>query len=250
MKITQILNAGFHQVDMNATLEHLFDLVEQNQRGWISTVNVAILMMMRDSAFLQSYVDESSLVIADGQPLIWTSSWFGQVLPERVTGVDLVMQTCARAEKEQLGVYFLGATDDVIGKLEQRLKAKFPLLSMHFANGYFSQDEFQQRAEQVAQSGAAILFVGMGVPRQEQFIKGQWQNLGVNVAVGVGGSFDVLCGLRSRAPHWIQKIGMEWFYRMVQEPRRLFGRYLSTNSRFIGLILTALVNRKSSQEKK
>jgi N-acetylglucosaminyldiphosphoundecaprenol N-acetyl-beta-D-mannosaminyltransferase len=93
----------------------------------------------------------------------------------------------------------------------------------------------------VAASGASVLLVGMGVPRQEEFIEAQWPRLGVKLAIGVGGSFDVLAGLRKRAPHWVQAVGMEWFYRLVQEPGRLWKRYLVTNTQFVLLVLRALL---------
>ena len=97
------------------------------------------------------------------------------------------------------------------------------------------------RADHIRASGAELLFVGMGVPRQENFLEEQWDRLGVGMAIGVGGSFDVLAGLRAGAPTWVEKIGMEWLFRLIQEPRRLFMRYLVTNSQFIWLVLCALV---------
>jgi N-acetylglucosaminyldiphosphoundecaprenol N-acetyl-beta-D-mannosaminyltransferase len=203
-------------------------------------------MMMRADSRLQDFVDRAALVVADGQPLIWCASWFGQSLPERVTGVDLVDALCERAAREGRRVYLLGATGEIVAKVAQQLRQRYGDLHVECADGYFTQDEAPARADHIRTSGADILFVGMGVPRQEYFLEEQWDRLGVGTAIGVGGSFDVLAGMRARAPKWMQKTGMEWAFRLIQEPRRLFARYLVTNSQFVWLVLRALLKRERS----
>ncbi len=238
----RLFNGRFDPVTLPQCVDRVLADMASGQRGWLATVNVAILMMMRDSTDLQRFVDGARWTVADGQPLIWASRWFGTPLPERVTGVDLVEQLCAQAEQRGLGVYLLGASQAVADTLAAQLQARWPRLRLHHANGYFAEADSAQRAQAIADSGAQILLVGMGVPRQERFIEGQWSRLGgVQLAIGVGGSFDVLAGLRRRAPGWVQSIGMEWAYRLIQEPGRLWKRYLSTNTRFVGLLLRALV---------
>lgn len=244
MKRVRILNCAFDPLTLQQAVDGTFDMLNAGRRGWIATVNVSILMMMRADARLQSFVDRASMVVADGQPLIWSAPWLDHPLPERVTGVDLVGRLCERAALEGKGIFLLGATKDVVGNLEGKLRERNPGLDIASADGYFSMDDAAARADTVRASGADILFVGMGVPRQEQFIEENWERLGVGVAIGVGGSFDVLAGLRARAPVWIRRIGMEWFFRMVQEPRRLFLRYFVTNNQFIALVLHDLMMRK------
>lgn len=238
----RLFNGRFDAWTLPQCVEAVMAAIDRGERGWLCTVNVAILMMMRDSPTLQAFADRARWTVADGQPLIWASRWFGRPLPERVTGVDLVHALCAQAQARGLGIYLLGATDPIITTLAQQLQQHYPRLKLHWANGYFSATEATQRAEAVAQSGAHILLVGMGVPRQETFIASQWDRLGVQLAIGVGGSFDVLAGLRARAPAWVQRMGMEWFYRLVQEPRRLWRRYLVTNTQFVALLLRALIS--------
>jgi N-acetylglucosaminyldiphosphoundecaprenol N-acetyl-beta-D-mannosaminyltransferase len=200
-------------------------------------------MMMRADHRLQRFVDRAALVVADGQPLVWCAPWFGPPLPERVTGVDLVDAICERAGREGKKIFLLGATSEVVSKVAQRLVARTPTLRVDYADGYFSEEEASSRADRIRDSGAEILFVAMGVPRQERFIEEQWDRCGVSMAIGVGGTFDVLAGLRARAPRWIQKVGMEWIFRLIQEPRRLFMRYLTTNFQF-ACLLTRDVIRK------
>lgn len=243
MTKVRFLNANYDSLTLAQTVDEVFGLLESGSRGWLCTVNVSILMMMRSDQRLQSFVDNAALVVADGQPIVWCAPWFGQSLPERVTGVDLVDSICERAAHVGKRVYLLGATADIVEKLAQRLLERHPTLNINFSDGYFSKDEAAERADHIRTAGADILFVGMGVPRQEIFIEEQWDRLGVGMAIGVGGSFDVLAGVRSRAPVWVQKIGMEWFYRLVQEPRRLFMRYLITNCQFLWLVFSGLFKK-------
>ena len=216
--------------------------IEEGRRGYLCTVNVAILMMMRQNPWLQQFVDRASLVVADGVPLVWASRLGNDRLPERVAGVELIGALAGRAARQGFGVYLLGARQPVVEAAARSLLAEHPGLSISgVADGYFGTDEAVERARAIRQSGAKILLVGMGVPRQEIFLEEQWAELGVNLAIGVGGSYEVLAGIRSRAPNWCQQIGLEWFWRLLQEPRRLGSRYLDTNSRFIGHVLREVI---------
>ena len=236
----RILNGHFLPLTLQGCTQQLFLDMAAGKSGWLATVNVSILMMMRENPRLQSFVDRATWTVADGQPLVWVSRWFGTPLPERVTGVDLVEQICAEAETRGMGVYFLGASQPVLDALILKLSARYPRLSIGHSNGYFPATDAPLRAASIAASGASVLLVGMGVPRQEVFIETQWAQLGVKLAIGVGGSFDVLAGLRKRAPPWVQAMGMEWLYRLAQEPGRLWRRYLVTNTHFVLLLLRAL----------
>ena len=244
MARVRFLNADFDPLTLSQTVDGVFRHIDVGPRGWLCTVNVSILMIMRSNLRLQSFVDRAALVVADGQPIVWCAPWFGQVLPQRVTGVDLVDAICERAARVGKSIYLLGATTEIVAKLAQRLRERHPTLNVDFADGYFTKDEASERADRIRAAGADILFVGMGVPRQEIFIEEQWDRLGVGMAVGVGGSFDVLAGLRARAPAWVQKLGMEWFYRLIQEPRRLLMRYLVTNSQFGWLVFSGLFKKR------
>jgi len=230
----RILNGHFAAVTLEQTLERIFALIRTGRRGYLCTVNVAILMMMRGNPRLQRFVDGATLSVADGTPLVWASRILGQALPERVAGVDLVERLCERAALEGVGVYLLGATRPVVDAVAARMKGRFPELSLvGVQDGYFSAEEAEGRARAVRNSGAGVVIVGMGVPRQEYFIEEQWDNLGVSFAMGVGGSFEVLAGLRRRAPEILQRAGLEWAFRLIQEPRRLFKRYMVTNLQFV-----------------
>ncbi len=243
-KKVKILGTSFDALSLEQTVDWVVQLINTNQRGYICTVNVAILMMMRSHLQLSNFVQKAALIVADGQPLVWTSKFLEQSLPERVTGIDLIDAIAARAETEGLGIYLMGATTEVIAATVFKMQSKYPRLKIcGFDNGYFNEAQSAERAAAIYQSGAQILFVGMGVPRQESFLEQNWEQFGVNLAIPVGGSFDVYAGIRKRAPLWVQQTGLEWLYRLIQEPQRLWKRYLLTNSQFVLHLLRAVFDR-------
>jgi len=238
----RVLNGHFDPLTLAEVVDWAGAWIEEGRQGYLCTVNVAILMMMRQDPRLQRIVDRAALVVADGRPIVWTSRLGNDRLPERVAGVDLIGALAGRAARKGFGIYLLGARQRVVEAAARRLVAEHPGLSIRgVGDGYFGAAEAVERARAIRRSGAQILLVGMGVPRQELFLEEQWTELGVNLAIGVGGSFEVLAGIRRRAPHWCQQAGLEWFWRFLQEPRRLGPRYLDTNSKFIGHVLREIM---------
>ncbi|MEM7726710.1 MAG: WecB/TagA/CpsF family glycosyltransferase [Cyanobacteria bacterium P01_A01_bin.45] len=234
MNKIEILNCRYDTLNFQETLNWAKKWIRSGRRGYIATVNVAISMMMYSDPKLQEYVDNASLVVADGQPIIWSSKLFHPCLPERVTGVDLVDGLCAIANQENFRVFLLGAQTDVIKIVVNKFQKKYPQLKICGSHdGYFHPDEVHQIVETIKEKNTQILIIGMGVPRQENFIKNNLKESGINLAIGVGGSFQVIAGRKKRAPFWMQEAGLEWLYRLIQEPRRLWKRYLVTNSQFI-----------------
>lgn len=226
------------------TLDWATKWVKAGRRGYLCTVNVAMLMMMRTDPRLQQFADGASLSVADGQPLVWVSQLKRVRLPERVTGVDLLFLLCERAAKEGLKIYLLGARSEVVEMAAEKLRERYEGLCISgFSDGYFTPEEAPDRARTIRESGAQILWLGMGVPRQEYFVAEHWQDLGVNLAIPVGGSFEVVAGRKKRAPVFLQKIGMEWCYRLCMEPRRLGKRYFTTNTQFFWLMLKDILAR-------
>lgn len=240
----QVLNASIDCRTLDLCVDELVAVAQIGERGWLATVNVAILMTMRQDRELQDYVDRARWVVADGEPVVWLTRMLGRTLPQRVTGIDLIERVCGRAQEDGLVVFFLGASEDVITAAAQATKGRYPRLKLYSADGYFNDDEALARVSAIAGAGTNFLFVGMGVPRQERFIEEHWDGLKVNVAIGVGGSFDVIGGLRRRAPLVMQRAGLEWVCRLVQEPRRLWRRYLVTGMQFGALALGAVFRER------
>jgi N-acetylglucosaminyldiphosphoundecaprenol N-acetyl-beta-D-mannosaminyltransferase len=238
-----ILNADFDCVSVEEVAASVDEHIRNGQRGWICTVNVSYLMIMRSHRALQAHVDAAFLTIADGQPIVWASRLLGPRLPERTAGVDVMERLCVTASQRGYPVFLLGSTEANVIAAGNQLRAKNPGLLLHTHCGYFRDSEAAAVADKIRNSGATLLFVGMGVPRQELFIDRQWDRLGVAVAMGVGGSFDVLSGRLTRAPYWMQKCGLEWTHRLRQEPVRLLRRYLVTGSQFAALMACSLMAR-------
>ena len=217
--------------------------IRNGQRGWICTVNVSFLMTMRSHPELQAHVEAAFLTLADGQPIVWASRLLGPRLPERAAGVDVLERLCDTASHRGYPVFLLGSTEANVTAAGNRCAQSIRASLLHTHCGYFHDSDAAAVADRIRNSGAKLLFVGMGVPRQELFINRQWDRLGVAVAMGVGGSFDVLSGNLTRAPRWMQKCGLEWTHRLRQEPVRLLRRYLVTGGQFAALMACSLMAR-------
>jgi N-acetylglucosaminyldiphosphoundecaprenol N-acetyl-beta-D-mannosaminyltransferase len=238
-----VLNGTFDALTFDQTVDAVIEALRTGTRGWVCTVNVATLIAMRRDPKLQSFVERALLVVADGQPIVWCARLFRGRLPERVTGIDLIDALCRRAALEGKRVYLLGSTPTLVAKAVSGLRERHPTLWVDGSDGHFPLESSTHRAEFIRSHSVSLLLVGMGTPRQEDFIESQWDRLGVGIAIGVGGSFDVLAGARVRAWPWMGRAGLEWIVRMAQEPRRLIPRYLFTNTMFCLLIARAIAVR-------
>jgi N-acetylglucosaminyldiphosphoundecaprenol N-acetyl-beta-D-mannosaminyltransferase len=210
----------------------------------IGVVNAAKLVNMRRDAALRQDVLSSDIVLADGMSVVWASRVLRSPLPERIAGIDLMMAMLERGRERKYRVYCLGATADVLRRVVERIEREYPgVVIAGSQHGYFSAEEEEAVATSIKDATPDILLVAMSSPRKEQFL-GRWgRRLDVPVCHGVGGSFDVVAGLVQRAPQIWQRLSLEWLYRTKQEPRRLWKRYLFTNSMFVWMVLTALASQ-------
>lgn len=220
------------------TVARLVELIEQRRFVQHVVINAGKVVLMRDDPGLARIVAACELVSADGQSIVWAGRLLGLQVPERVAGIDLMGSLLEVSEARGYPVYFLGATEEVLDRFVHVVSERHPdLVIAGYHDGYFSDD--RALAERVADSGARVLFVGISSPRKEVVLSEQADRLGPLLAVGVGGSFDVWAGMTSRAPAWMQRSGLEWLYRLLQEPRRMWRRYLVGNTRFIAMVVAA-----------
>ncbi|WP_245410881.1 WecB/TagA/CpsF family glycosyltransferase [Microvirga flavescens] len=204
----------------------------------LGVLNAAKVVKLRKDPALRTSLLECDLLLADGQSVVWASKLLGRPLPERVTGIDIFERLLGLAHREGWSIYLLGAKPDVLRTLEERLQERYPGLKIAGRNdGYFADEDGSRIAADIRKSGADMLFLGMSSPKKEIFLGSFKDSLDVPVLHGVGGSFDILAGITKRAPVGWQRFGMEWAFRLLQEPRRMAWRYLSTNAEF--LLLTA-----------
>jgi N-acetylglucosaminyldiphosphoundecaprenol N-acetyl-beta-D-mannosaminyltransferase len=207
-------------------------------------LNAAKVVQVQKDEQLRTIISGCSLVNADGQSVVWAARVLGISVPERVTGIDLMERLLDRAQDLGWSVYFLGARDQVVDRVVEIQRQHRPRLTIAgWRNGYWAADEETAVVAEVAATTPTLLLVAMPTPAKELFLARHLDALGVSFAMGVGGAFDVVAGVTRRAPAWMQRTGLEWFYRLAQEPRRMFKRYLVGNTRFILLTLRELVRR-------
>tara|TARA_B100000795_G_scaffold112494_1_gene83313 strand:- start:30177 stop:30872 length:696 start_codon:yes stop_codon:yes gene_type:complete len=197
-----------------------------------------IVAMQKDQQLCES-VNNSNLINADGQAVVWASKVLKKPLKERVAGIDLMQNLVALAHDKGYKIYLLGAKQEVVQQVANTYKKQYNQdIVAGYRDGYFTTQQEPQVVEDIAASGAHMLFVAITSPIKENFLYKHRDILkGVHFIMGVGGSFDVVAGLTKRAPLWMQNAGLEWFYRFAQEPKRMWKRYLVGNSTFIYLVL-------------
>ena len=247
MKV-KLFNIEIDALSMRQTLDIVEDAVANDKHIHHTVVNAGKIVLMQEDKELEKSVNEADLINADGQAVVWASKMLGSPLPERVSGIDLMQKLVKRSFEKGYRCYFLGAEEDVVSNLITLYKKKYSNnVIAGYRNGYFKKSDEKRIAKVISQSNANILFVAITSPKKEIFLNTYKKELkNINFIMGVGGSFDVIAGKVNRAPKWMQDIGFEWLYRVIQEPRRMFMRYLVGNTKFIYLVLKEffLLNRK------
>jgi len=240
----RIFGVWLDLLDMEQTVARCAELVEENRPVQHVVLNASKVVLMEDVPGLREIIARCDLVSADGMSVVWAGRMLGAAVPERVAGIDLMERLLALAEERRWPVFFLGATEDVLGQFVGVVEDRFPdLIVAGVCNGYFENEAVV--AEQIRSATPRILFVGMSSPRKEELLAANLHAMGPVFAMGVGGSFDVWAGHTQRAPEWMQRSGLEWFHRLLQEPRRMWRRYLVGNLRFFGIALKERFSRRS-----
>ena len=242
MKI-DFLGIPVDSLTMNETIQLVDDSIQQNKHINHVVINAGKVVSMQTDQQLFESVASCDIINADGQSIVWAARFLGKNLPERVAGADLMQYLVHLASVKGYKCFFFGAKEEVVKKIVDIYSEKYgQSIIAGYRNGYFTKEEEPVVAKQIAESGAQLLFVAITSPRKENFMY-EYRDIlsNVNFTMGVGGTFDVIAGFTKRAPLFMQNIGMEWFYRLMQEPRRMWKRYLIGNSKFIYLVLRAKI---------
>lgn len=241
LKECRILSVGIDRVTLPEAAARLEALVTAGGSHQVVTVNLDFLRLAQRDAEFRRVLNAAALAVADGAPLVWASRLAGTPLPARVTGVELVEQAAGLAARRGWSIYLLGAAPGVAAEAAAALRRRHAGLRIAGAYappfGPLGADEEQRIVGQIAAARPAFLFVAFGAPRQDLWIDRHLHELGVPVCMGVGGTFDLLGGRLARAPGWMQRVGLEWLYRLQQEPRRLWRRYLLNDLPFFARLL-------------
>ena len=239
MKTINILNTRIHNLTMQETLCKIEDVITNKKQLHHVVVNAGKIVAMQKDLQLRKSVNDSDLINADGQAVVWASRILKKPLKERVAGIDLMINLVKMAHDKRLKIFFLGAKEEVVKEVVDKYSKQYSgNIIAGYRNGYFDKDEEPRIAKDIADSGADILFVAISSPTKENFLfnyKGVLKS--VSFIMGVGGSFDVIAGKVKRAPLWMQNSGLEWFHRLMQEPKRMWKRYVIGNTKFIFLVL-------------
>ncbi|MGR5409977.1 WecB/TagA/CpsF family glycosyltransferase [Vibrio sp. PNB22_8_1] len=244
MKRIDFLGSPMDVATMDETVSHIEDKVAQGNFLQHVVVNVAKIVNMQKDPTLAESVKACDVINIDGMGVVFGARFLGHDIPERVAGVDLFHELLKMSARRNFPVFLLGATEEVVHKTNETVQALYPNLQVAGINdGYFWDNE-EAVVNKIRDSGAKLLFVAITSPKKENFINKWKDKLGVDFVMGVGGTFDVVAGKVNRAPKWMQNSGLEWLYRVIQEPGRMWKRYLVTNSTFGWLLLKRRLSRK------
>lgn len=250
MQVVHIINTKVHNLSMQETLQRVDLAICEKKQLHHTVVNAGKIVAMQEDVNLRKSVNEADIINADGQAVVWAAKFLKKPIKERVAGVDLMDNLVRMAAEKNYKVYLLGAKEEVVLRLKQIYTEKYGKeLVAGYRNGYFKKEDEAEIVKDIVASGAQMLFVAITSPIKENFLYKYREALRqVNFIMGVGGSFDVFAGEVKRAPTWMQEIGMEWFYRVLQEPKRMWRRYLIGNSKFIYLVFKERWQKSPSTE--
>lgn len=244
----EVLGCPVDRLDMEQTVALCRRAIDERRFTQHMAINAAKVVAMHDDPELRSIIEACELINADGQSIVWASRLLRDPLPERVAGIDLMHELLALAEEHGYRVYVLGARQEVLDEALRVIAGRHPRLVVAGArHGYFSDGEAADIARAIGATRPDILFVAMSSPKKEYFLGRYRDVIGAPFVMGVGGSIDVVAGATRRAPAFMQRTGLEWLFRLLQEPRRMFRRYAVTNARFVALVLRGLAGRARSR---
>jgi N-acetylglucosaminyldiphosphoundecaprenol N-acetyl-beta-D-mannosaminyltransferase len=238
------MGCAVDNLSMEETLRQVDAFIRSGKPHQHVVVNVDKIVKANRDPGLRQIINDCDLINADGMPVVWASRLLGRPLKERVTGIDLFEALMKRSAEKGWRVFLLGAREEVVGGVARIYPARYPGLTLAgYRNGYWKPEEEEGVVAAIAATRPDILFVAISSPRKEAFLARYQAAMRVPFAMGVGGTFDVAVGLVSRAPVWMQKAGLEWFYRFLQEPRRMFRRYFIDDMAFVALFAREWIKR-------
>jgi N-acetylglucosaminyldiphosphoundecaprenol N-acetyl-beta-D-mannosaminyltransferase len=247
-KVVTVADVPVHAIDMRGVLAQIDDFIDTHTPHYNIAINAAKVVSYQEDAAFRDAVDHAHLVTMDGQFVVRAARALGQVAPERVAGVDLMEALLAHSMRCRYSVYLLCGSDDVVKDCVVRARERHPsLIVAGYRNGYFEAEDEPAIVAAIRDARPDILFLGLGSPKKEQFMKSYYRELGVPFVMGVGDSFEVLARRVPRAPKWMQRSGLEWSHRIAQEPRRRWRRYLVSSTRFLSLVARDLLKHYMSR---
>lgn len=237
----RLLNTYVNNVTLDETLDEIDGFIRERKKSYIVAINVDVVMKMENDDYLRRISNEADMVLVDGKPLIWISKLYKRQIKEKVSGSDLVPQFCKRAADENYTIFIIGGKDGVAEQAKKKLEQKFPgirIVGTYAPPLGFENDESElDKINQMITDAHPDLLIGcLGCPKQEKWIYENYMKYDATVSVCAGATVDFLAGNIKRAPRWMSDHGLEWFYRFLQEPKRMFKRYFVDDVKILRLI--------------
>ncbi len=218
-------------------------IIQQNKKVIINPINAFIFTLSLRNKELRTSLLNSEFIPADGQSIIWALNFLNNLKLERLTGIDLMYALFETAVKNNYRIFLFGSTDETLHKIYFSVKPEIKKTIIGMENGYFESNKLNKIVEKINITKPDIIFLGLNSPNKEILSLELKTKTEANIILSVGGSFEILAGNKKRAPHLFQTLGLEWLYRLMQEPRRLFKRYLITNVLFVTIIIIEKIKR-------
>lgn len=241
MEKQPLLNTYINNVTMSETVDEIERLLASDKKSYIVAINVDVVMKIENDPYLKKIVDDADMVLVDGKPLVWISKMYGRPLKAKISGSDLVPLLCEEAARKNYSIFIIGGKDGIAELAKKRLENKLP--GIQIAGTYappigFEKDEVELKKinDLISHAKPDLLIACFGCPKQEKWIYENINKYDAKVSVCAGATVDFLAGNVKRAPRWMSEHGLEWFYRFLQEPRRMFKRYFVDDVKILKLI--------------
>lgn len=241
LKKIRLLNTYVNNMSMKETTDAIEKMVKADKKSYVVAVNVDVIVKIERDTLLKTITDESDLVLVDGKPLIWISKLHKEPIKAKISGSDLVPRLCEIAAEKGYTIFILGGADGIAGKAKKRLEEKLP--GIKIVGTYAPPFGFEKDQKEVDRINRMInevhpdlLIICLGCPKQEKFIYQNIKHYNAKVSICAGATVDFLAGNVKRAPRWMCNYGLEWFYRFLQEPKRMFKRYFVDDIKILELV--------------
>lgn len=241
IKLTTILGVNVSEITYKRVLQYVSSLFKRKQKSYICVAAVHLIMECQKNPTLLRGVNKADITTPDGMPLVWLSKLFGAKNIERVYGPTLMLKICSLAQASKWRIFILGGASGQAEELCSELKKHFPKIKVvgfrDTPGKQLSRQQNKLLVQKINRSGAHIVFIGMGCPYQELWMINNRKKLNANILIGVGAAFNFLTNREKQAPSFLQQMGLEWLFRLIQNPSRLWNRYIITNTLFIILLI-------------
>lgn len=241
MKKQSLLNTYVNNVDMDEALLSIDEMISSETKHYVVAINVDVVMKIENDCYLKEITDNADMVLVDGKPLVWIAKWHKHPVKEKISGSDLVPRLCKHSRDKQHSIFIIGGKEGVAEQAKKNLEKKFPginIVGTYAPQVGFEKDkvELKKINTMISNAHPDLLIACFGCPKQEKWIYENYKEYDAKVSICAGATVDFLAGNVKRAPIWMSEHGLEWFYRFLMEPKRMFKRYFIDDLKIVKLI--------------